>query len=254
MTLLHGYPSSSHDWAKIAPQLAQRRLLLMPDFLGFGASDKPADHDYSLHEQADLVEALWAQEGITDTALVAHDYAVSVAQELLARRAEGRLAVDLARVTLMNGGIYPDLHRPSRPGGAARPRAGPQDRPARHRGAVLGAAPDLRRGLRRRRRQRGDVDRHSRDGGPADRAPLIRLHRRPRDARASAGRRRWRPRTCRWPSSGGCSTPSPARTWPSGSPSACRRRRWRARRRRALADARGPERVLAALARRRDKP
>jgi pimeloyl-ACP methyl ester carboxylesterase len=112
MTLLHGYPSSSHDWSKIASQLAQRHRLLMPDFLGFGASDKPADHDYSLLEQADLVEALWAQEGITDTALVAHDYAVSVAQELLARRAEGRLAVDLRSLTLMNGGIYPDLHRP----------------------------------------------------------------------------------------------------------------------------------------------
>ena len=64
----------------------------MPDFLGFGASDKPADHDYSLLEQADLVEALWAQEGVDETALVAHDYAVSVAQELLARARRGRAA------------------------------------------------------------------------------------------------------------------------------------------------------------------
>ncbi|MEA2140028.1 MAG: hypothetical protein QOC91_127 [Solirubrobacteraceae bacterium] len=111
MTLLHGFPSSSHDWAKVAPALAERYALLMPDFLGFGASEKPAEHEYSLHEQADLVEALWAREGIAATILVAHDYAVSVTQELLARRAEGELAVDLLTVHLLNGGLYPDLHR-----------------------------------------------------------------------------------------------------------------------------------------------
>jgi pimeloyl-ACP methyl ester carboxylesterase len=112
MTLLHGFPSSSHDWARVAPALAEGYALLMPDFLGFGASEKPAAHEYSLHEQADLVEATWAGEGTGATILVAHDYAVSVAQELLARRAEGKLAVDLLAVHLLNGGLYPDLHRP----------------------------------------------------------------------------------------------------------------------------------------------
>jgi len=111
MTLLHGFPSSSHDWAKLAPALADDYSLLMPDFLGFGASDKPHDHVYSLHEQADLVEAVWASEGITSTRLVAHDYAVSVAQELLARNASRTLSVTLERVDLLNGGLYPDLHR-----------------------------------------------------------------------------------------------------------------------------------------------
>jgi pimeloyl-ACP methyl ester carboxylesterase len=112
MTLLHGFPSSSHDWAKIAPALAADHRLLLFDFLGFGASEKPADHEYSLHEQADLVEALWAREGVSSTIILAHDYAVSVTQELLARRAEGALEVDLGSVHLLNGGLYPDLHRP----------------------------------------------------------------------------------------------------------------------------------------------
>jgi pimeloyl-ACP methyl ester carboxylesterase len=111
MTLLHGFPSSSHDWAKVAPALAQRHALLMCDFLGFGASEKPFEHEYSLHEQADLVEALWAHERVQATVLVAHDYAVSVTQELLARRSEGRLAVDVQAVHLLNGGLYPDVHR-----------------------------------------------------------------------------------------------------------------------------------------------
>jgi len=112
MTLLHGFPSSSHDWAKVAPALAERYSLILLDFLGFGASEKPAEHTYSLHEQADLVEALWNREDASSTALVAHDYAVSVTQELLARRAEGALGVELQAVHLLNGGLYPDLHRP----------------------------------------------------------------------------------------------------------------------------------------------
>jgi pimeloyl-ACP methyl ester carboxylesterase len=111
MTLLHGFPSSSFDFARVAPALAERHTLLLCDFLGFGASDKPVDHDYSLLEQADLVEQLWAREGVVSTTVVAHDYAVSVAQELLARDAEGKLEVDLRGVHFLNGGIYPDLHR-----------------------------------------------------------------------------------------------------------------------------------------------
>jgi pimeloyl-ACP methyl ester carboxylesterase len=112
MTLLHGFPSSSHDWAALVPALAERHTLLLPDFLGFGASGKPSDHVYSLHEQADLVEALWRHERIDATKVLAHDYAVSVTQELLARAAQDALAVELLDVHLLNGGVYPDLHRP----------------------------------------------------------------------------------------------------------------------------------------------
>ncbi len=112
MTLLHGFPSSSHDWAKVAPALAERYELFAPDFLGFGASDKPADHPYSITEQADLIQALWEIEGVTETHVVAHDYAVSVVQELLARRAEGTLSTEIERAHLLNGGLYPDLHHP----------------------------------------------------------------------------------------------------------------------------------------------
>jgi len=112
MTMLHAFLSSSHDWARVAPALARRYALLLPDFLGFGASAKPVEHSYALHEQADLVEALWALEGITSTVVVAHDFAVSITQELLARRAEGVLSVDLKAVHLLNGGVYPHLYRP----------------------------------------------------------------------------------------------------------------------------------------------
>ncbi|MFD9129140.1 alpha/beta fold hydrolase [Kitasatospora sp. NPDC059571] len=110
VTLVHGFPTSSHDWAAIVPALAAagHRVTVL-DLLGFGSSDKPRRHRYSVLEQADLVEDLWRRLGTEATALVAHDYGVSVAQELLAR--------DAGRVTAavwLNGGLYPDLHRPLR--------------------------------------------------------------------------------------------------------------------------------------------
>ncbi len=47
------------------------------------------------------------------TRIVGHDYAVSVVQELLARHAEGALAVELEGVHLLNGGVYPDTPPPA---------------------------------------------------------------------------------------------------------------------------------------------
>ncbi|MEW6270046.1 MAG: alpha/beta hydrolase [Thermodesulfobacteriota bacterium] len=111
-TLLHGFPTSSFDWHRVFDALCGRRRVLAFDFLGFGDSDKPADHEYSIHEQADLAERLWERRGVESTALVAHDYGVSVAQELLARHLDGALRVGIERLVLLNGGLYPELHRP----------------------------------------------------------------------------------------------------------------------------------------------
>ena len=108
---MHGFPTHSLDWAPVVSRLAGRVETLSYDLLGFGSSDKPADRAYSLVEQADLTERMWAHHGVERTFLVAHDYSVSIAQELLARRAEGRLAVELAGVLFLNGGLWPDLHR-----------------------------------------------------------------------------------------------------------------------------------------------
>ncbi len=111
LTLLHGFPTCSWDWARLAPRLEPHRKLLLLDFLGFGDSDKPLRHNYSLLEQTDIVEALWRRLGIERTGIVAHDYGVTVAQELLARRNAGALTTQLESVLFLNGGVYPGLHR-----------------------------------------------------------------------------------------------------------------------------------------------
>ena len=108
VTLLHGYPGSSHDFAEVAEALvADGHWVVAHDLLGFGASDKPAEHAYSLVEQTDLLEALWDRLGVSSSVVVAHDYSVTIAQELLDRDAP------VARLFLLNGGVFPQLHRPT---------------------------------------------------------------------------------------------------------------------------------------------
>lgn len=105
LLLLHGYPSSCYDWREVLDLLPGRRAVCF-DFLGFGFSDKPRDHVYSLHGQADLVEAV-ARRFAPDEriVLVAHNMGTSVASELLAREVDGRPGLELAAVLLFNGSM-----------------------------------------------------------------------------------------------------------------------------------------------------
>jgi len=109
---IHGFPTASWDWEPLWPGLTKRfDHVLAPDLLGFGFSDKPATHAYSILEQADLCEALLAECGVERVHLLAHDYGVSVAQELLAReQSQPRRRLQLASVVLLNGGLFPETH------------------------------------------------------------------------------------------------------------------------------------------------
>jgi pimeloyl-ACP methyl ester carboxylesterase len=105
LLLLHGFPSSSFDWRALLAEEDQRAALAA-DFLGFGLSDKPRDHVYTLGWQADLVEDLVRRRlGDRPVFLVAHDMGTSVATELFARDLEGRLEMRLAGALLFNGSI-----------------------------------------------------------------------------------------------------------------------------------------------------
>jgi pimeloyl-ACP methyl ester carboxylesterase len=114
LTLVHGFPTSSWDWAPVSPELSRHHRLLAFDLLGFGDSDKPSGHDWSAFEQADLIEAIWRRFEVTETRMVAHDVGMTVALELLARQDEGKLGVRVSDFTLLNGGVYSGFHRPRR--------------------------------------------------------------------------------------------------------------------------------------------
>lgn len=104
LLLLHGFPSSSYDFRGVVDRLGDQPWLTL-DFLGFGLSDKPRPHRYSLLEQADIVGEVVADAGVGPVVLLAHDMGTSVATELLARDLSGALPFDLQRAVLTNGSV-----------------------------------------------------------------------------------------------------------------------------------------------------
>ncbi len=109
--LIHGFPTSSMDWEPMWPTLSQQFRVVTLDMWGFGFSEKPNKRCYSIHQQADLFETLISELGIRRYHIIAHDYGVSVAQELLARYepSEDRQWLSLC---LLNGGLFPESHHP----------------------------------------------------------------------------------------------------------------------------------------------
>jgi pimeloyl-ACP methyl ester carboxylesterase len=104
LLLLHGFPTCSYDWQQLIVLEAERAILAF-DFLGFGLSDKPAEHDYTLAWQADLTEELVRRHGGGPVHLIAHDMGTSVATELLARDVEGVLDMELETAVLFDGSV-----------------------------------------------------------------------------------------------------------------------------------------------------
>ncbi len=72
--LMHGFPDNLHIYDDLVPYLvgAGRRVVTF-DFLGFGASDKPAGASYSFSQQLGDIEAVTDALGLDELALVAHD-------------------------------------------------------------------------------------------------------------------------------------------------------------------------------------
>ncbi len=115
LLFLHGFPTASWDWHKIWQNLAKKYRLIAADFIGFGYSDKPKKYEYSIHDQADVIEALAANLGLQKVHILAHDYGDTVLQELLARDIDRRNAgkntgLQLQSIALLNGGLFPETH------------------------------------------------------------------------------------------------------------------------------------------------
>jgi pimeloyl-ACP methyl ester carboxylesterase len=150
LVLLHGFPSSSYDWRLLLEQMQPRKVLAF-DFLGFGLSGKPREHDYSLFWQADLTEELVRRHGGgRPVAILAHDMGTSVANELMARDLEGKLEMEIAAIALFNGSMVLEAASPTPAQRALRSRLGPlvarlsSERFFRHQfGSVFSAAHPL---------------------------------------------------------------------------------------------------------------
>jgi pimeloyl-ACP methyl ester carboxylesterase len=105
LLVLHGFPTSSFDYAAVLDGLRAGRRVLLFDMLGYGLSAKP-DRGYTMALQADIATAFVADLGIERLALLTHDMGDTVGGELLARRAEGAWPVEVTHRVVTNGSIY----------------------------------------------------------------------------------------------------------------------------------------------------
>lgn len=108
--LLHGFPTSSWDWHRLWDSLRQSHQLIALDFIGYGFSDKPRSYEYSIDDQANLVEQVLAHLKVNTYHLLSHDVGDTVVQELLARQLD-RKGHRILSVCLLNGGLFPETHR-----------------------------------------------------------------------------------------------------------------------------------------------
>ncbi|MDH5278903.1 MAG: alpha/beta hydrolase, partial [Actinomycetota bacterium] len=97
LVLLHGIPGSAASWEATTAQLSDDLDVIVPDLLGFGASARPMSLD-ELHvaAQAEALDRLLDELGVTSVTVVGHDFGGPVAVALSARRPEVVAALGLA--------------------------------------------------------------------------------------------------------------------------------------------------------------
>jgi len=108
---IHGFPSSSWDFEAIWPSLSNRFDVIAHDLIGLGKSSKTHIH-LTVSLQADIIEGLAQHLGIKEAHILAHDLGDTIAQELLARQADGTSKIKWLTCVLFNGGIFPGTYQP----------------------------------------------------------------------------------------------------------------------------------------------
>ena len=76
LLFLHGFPSTSQDWAiQVEYFSAKGYKIIVPDLLGYGGSSKPADpFEYRIRAIADDVIDILNAEHIARVTVIAHDW------------------------------------------------------------------------------------------------------------------------------------------------------------------------------------
>ena len=87
LVLLHGWPSSSHQYRNLIVALAPRFHVIAPDYQGFGNSDHPdpATYHYSFEGISETVEKFLVAKGFDHYGLFMQDYGGPVGFRIIGR-------------------------------------------------------------------------------------------------------------------------------------------------------------------------
>lgn len=101
--LLHGFPSASHMFRDLIPELADRYHVVAPDLPGFGMSGRPARDGfaYTFDNLAEVIDRFTEAAGLDRFALYVFDYGAPVGFRLAMRRPER-----ITAIVTQNGNTY----------------------------------------------------------------------------------------------------------------------------------------------------
>jgi pimeloyl-ACP methyl ester carboxylesterase len=101
--LLHGFPTSSHMFRELIPQLASEYHVVAPDLPGFGFSDSPsrAQFKYTFDNLARVIDAFTEQVGLKRFAIYIFDYGAPVGLRLALRHPDR-----ISAIISQNGNAY----------------------------------------------------------------------------------------------------------------------------------------------------
>jgi pimeloyl-ACP methyl ester carboxylesterase len=103
LLLLHGFPTSSHMFRTLMPELAGSYHLVAPDFPGFGFTEVPADRQYvyTFDAIARTIDAFVDALGLTRYGLYVFDYGAPVGWRHAVRHPQR-----IAAIVSQNGNAY----------------------------------------------------------------------------------------------------------------------------------------------------
>ena len=104
IVLLHGFPSSSHMFRDLIPQLAEKFHIIAPDYPGFGYSDAPdpTSFDYTFDNlAAHIEELLFGVLGLKKFSIYVQDYGAPVGYRI-AYKHQGAIE----GIIVQNGNAY----------------------------------------------------------------------------------------------------------------------------------------------------
>lgn len=116
VVLIHGWNGSTFGFRYTIPELAQRQRVVAIDLLGYGYSARPADGDYSVGAQAELVRRAMDRLGIARAAVLGHSMGGAIAM---------RFALDhperVERLILLSSATVSEMTRARKRGLLLRP-------------------------------------------------------------------------------------------------------------------------------------
>ena len=109
--LLHGFPTSSHMFRDLIPELAKTHRVIAPDYPGFGYSDAPPaeEYDYSFEHVANVMVGLTEAVGAENYVLYMQDFGGPIGARLALKHPERVAGVVIQNATFHAQGWNPDI-------------------------------------------------------------------------------------------------------------------------------------------------